>query len=83
MAQLHHLTLPAPDIQESILFAQSVDGIDPTTERELRPLCDQVAWSVQPKSPLASPWKSIASLEARTSARTPFQRCKTVLRRTI
>ena len=82
VTQLLDLTLLAPDIQESILFVQSVDGIEPVTERELRPLCDQAAWSVQRRSFLTSQGKSIASIEDRTPKRSPTQRCKPVPSRT-
>jgi len=34
--QLLNLTLLAPEIQEQILFVESVDGVEPTSERELR-----------------------------------------------
>jgi hypothetical protein len=36
VAQLLDLTLLAPGIQEQILFAESVDGIEPMAERQLR-----------------------------------------------
>jgi len=36
LTQLMDLTLLAPDLQEQILFAESVDGVEPMSERELR-----------------------------------------------
>jgi len=36
VTQLMDLTLLAPDVQEQILFAESVDGREPISERQLR-----------------------------------------------
>ena len=36
VTQLLDLTLLAPDIQEQILFAESVDGLEPISERSVR-----------------------------------------------
>lgn len=41
------LTLLAPDIQEKILFLESVDGVEPMSERELRKLAGCAAWRNQ------------------------------------
>ncbi len=38
LTQLLNLTLLAPEIQERILFAEAVDGIEPMSERGLRPM---------------------------------------------
>ena len=48
MTQLMNLLHLAPDIQEDILFLPAVEfGRDPITERDLRPLTQQVEWSHQ------------------------------------
>jgi hypothetical protein len=36
VTQIMDLTLLAPDLQEQILLAESVDGVEPMSERELR-----------------------------------------------
>ena len=36
LTQLMDLTLLAPDIQEQVLFAESVDGVEPMSERDVR-----------------------------------------------
>ena len=41
ITQLLNLTLLAPDIQESVLNLESVDGLEPTSERALR----EVSWT--------------------------------------
>jgi len=34
----------APDIQERILFLEAIDGVEPLTERQLRPLTREPHW---------------------------------------
>jgi len=41
------LTLLAPSIQEQILFTESVDGVEPMSERELRTATRHGLWSGQ------------------------------------
>ena len=48
MTQILNLLHLAPDIQEDILFLPCVaTGRDPITERDIRPVAAQRAWSVQ------------------------------------
>ncbi len=47
MTQLLDLTLLAPDIQEQILFAESVDGVEPMSERDLRGTVGDRRWGTQ------------------------------------
>ncbi len=47
VTQLCDLTLLAPDIQEEILFLESVDGVEPLSERALRPIASELDWSRQ------------------------------------
>ena len=47
ITQIMDLTLLAPDLQEQILFAEAVDGIEPMTERVLRVITHHVLWSGQ------------------------------------
>jgi hypothetical protein len=47
LTQLMDLTLLAPDLQEQILFAESVDGVEPLSERTLRQLSSRCRWSSQ------------------------------------
>ena len=48
ITQVTHLALLAPDIQEAILFLPPVmQGRDPITERDLRPLAAQPNWCRQ------------------------------------
>jgi len=47
LTQLMDLTLLAPDIQEKILFLESVDGVEPMTERYPRGLVRLAPWSAQ------------------------------------
>ena len=47
VSQLCDLLVLAPDIQEQILFLESVDGVEPLTERALRPLTKEPRWDVQ------------------------------------
>ena len=47
ITQLLDLTLLAPDIQEQILFAEAVDGIEPLSERKLRSLARNLNWDKQ------------------------------------
>ena len=47
VTQILDLLLLAPDIQEQILFAEAVDGVEPVSERVLRPLVRTSAWAKQ------------------------------------
>jgi hypothetical protein len=47
LTQLLDLTLLAPDIQASILELQSVDGVEPMSERALRDIVHAENWAVQ------------------------------------
>jgi len=47
LTQLMDLTLLAPDLQEQILFAESVDGVVPMRERELRTVAHAKTWDEQ------------------------------------
>ena len=48
ITQVTHLTLLAPDIQESILFFPRVQrGRDPIIERDLRPIAAEAGWPKQ------------------------------------
>jgi len=53
VTQLMDLTLLAPDIQEQILFAESVDGVEPMSEREMRVAARLTWWAFQRTSSLA------------------------------
>jgi hypothetical protein len=44
---LMQLTLLAPDIQETILFLYSLDGVEPLAERALRPIVRAGTWARQ------------------------------------
>jgi len=47
LTQLMDLTLLAPDIQEKILFLESVDGVEPMSEREVRLHVLSTGWGGQ------------------------------------
>ena len=47
VTQMMDLTLLAPDLQEQILFAEAVDGIEPFHERVLRKFSRRSAWTAQ------------------------------------
>jgi hypothetical protein len=47
VTQILDLTLLAPDIQEEILFAEAVDGVEPRTEREARRVARELDWQRQ------------------------------------
>ena len=47
VTQLLDLTLLAPEIQEQILFAESVDGIEPMSERAVRRVTSARSWTEQ------------------------------------
>ncbi len=47
VTQILDLTLLAPDIQERLLFAESIDGIEPISERRLREATEVDAWAGQ------------------------------------
>jgi hypothetical protein len=55
VTQLLDLTLLAPDIQEWIFFAESVDGLEPMGERALRAAVRVEDWAKQREGlPLAN-----------------------------
>jgi len=47
VTQIMDLTLLAPSIQEQILFTESVDGVEPMSERDLRTAIRHVLWPGQ------------------------------------
>ena len=47
VTQLLDLLQLAPDIQEQVLFLETVDGIEPLAERQLRPLVRVPSWGDQ------------------------------------
>ncbi len=47
ITQLLHLTLLAPDIQETLLQLEATDGREPWTERALRPVVGHDGWTEQ------------------------------------
>lgn len=47
ITQLLNLTLLAPDIQESVLGLESIDGLEPTSERALREISWALDWEEQ------------------------------------
>lgn len=47
VSQLCDLLLLAPDIQDELLFLESIDGVEPITERALRPISAEPLWSQQ------------------------------------
>jgi hypothetical protein len=47
ISQLLDLTLLAPDLQERILFAESVDGVEPMSERAVRAAVHVEDWAMQ------------------------------------
>lgn len=47
VTQLCDLTLLAPDIQEEVLFLDSNDGVEPLSERALRPIVAEPSWTRQ------------------------------------
>jgi hypothetical protein len=53
VTQLTDVTLPAPDIQEQILFAESADGVEPMSDSALR----AVAHSAVSRSTYTSRWR--------------------------
>jgi hypothetical protein len=60
VTQLLDLTLLAPHIQERILFAESVDGLETTCERTLRAVARAESWKCHCKQlAAASPWQAI------------------------
>jgi hypothetical protein len=50
VTQLLNLTLLAPDIQEQLLFAETIDGVEPISERRIRGILRFVGWGEQMKS---------------------------------
>ena len=56
LTQLMDLTLLAPDLQEKILFLESVDGVEPMSEREVRSAARVAYWSAQTKA-----WTTIST----------------------
>ena len=47
ITQLLAMLQLAPDLQERVLFLEAVDGQEPVTERELRPLTRLLSWDDQ------------------------------------
>jgi hypothetical protein len=47
VTQLLALLRLAPDLQERVLFLEAVDGVEPVTERELRPVTRLLCWADQ------------------------------------
>lgn len=47
LTQLMDLTLLAPDIQEQILIAESVDGVEPMSEKRVRVMASKPLWTAQ------------------------------------
>jgi len=47
LTQICDLLLLAPDIQEELLFLETVDGLEPFAERELRPIARYRRWAEQ------------------------------------
>jgi predicted XRE-type DNA-binding protein len=47
LSQLMDLTCLTPQIQEEILFLERVDGTELTSERKLRPICQEQSWQEQ------------------------------------
>ncbi|MBN1653364.1 MAG: hypothetical protein JXA30_06260 [Deltaproteobacteria bacterium] len=50
VTQLLDLTLLAPDIQEQLLFVESIDGVEPVSERSIRRVLRFEAWEEQRKA---------------------------------
>jgi hypothetical protein len=48
ISQLLDLMLLAPDVQEQILFSESVDGLEPMSERAVRAAVRTGSWREQP-----------------------------------
>jgi hypothetical protein len=44
VAQLVNLTFLAPDIQDVILALEAIDGVEPLSERALRPIATELSW---------------------------------------
>lgn len=44
VTQLLALLQLAPDLQERVLFLEAVDGVEPLTERDLRPVTRVLCW---------------------------------------
>lgn len=47
ITQLMDLLLLAPDIQEEVLGSEAVNGIEPISERALRPITRELLWANQ------------------------------------
>ena len=62
VTQLMDLTLLAPSIQEQILLAESVDGVEPMSERTVRSKAHMGSWEKQ-----AEAWPSTTATECSTS----------------
>jgi hypothetical protein len=63
VTQLLDLTLLAPNIQEQILLAEAVDGVEPVGERVLRQTTQDLSWEKQKAS-----WKCVATYMLRVAA---------------
>ncbi len=64
LTQLMNLLLLAPDIQEEVLFLESVDGIEPLTERAIREIVQIPDWQVQRQR-----WRDLRARRARKRGR--------------
>lgn len=47
ITHLLDLTLLAPDVQEQVLFAEAIDGVQPMSERALRAVAHAGSWAEQ------------------------------------
>ena len=55
VTQILDLMLLAPDLQEQLLFAEAVDGVEPMKERGLRGVVGHASWAEQRQTFLAPP----------------------------
>lgn len=47
VAQMMNLTFLAPDIQDAVLALEAIAGIEPLSERALRPITNEPSWARQ------------------------------------
>jgi len=59
VTQLLNLTLLAPDIQERLLFAESIDGVEPISERAIRKILRFKGWGEQRSVWNTKPYTSV------------------------
>jgi hypothetical protein len=64
VTQILDLTLLAPDIQEEILFAEAVDGVEPVTEASARRVVKELSWARQ-----RALWREIVAAAAACGTR--------------